>query len=65
MFSTIQIKKETEDKLKHFGQRGESYNDIIERLMNYFDDLDVEELIKDRWKRLQKEKGKYIPLDEV
>lgn len=65
MFSTIQIKKETEDKLKHFGQKGESYDDIIERLMNYFDDLDVEELIEARWKRLQKEKDKYIPLDEV
>ncbi|MGC1122783.1 MAG: antitoxin VapB family protein [Candidatus Methanofastidiosia archaeon] len=65
MFSTIQIRKETKDKLKHFGQKGESYSDIIERLMNYVESLDVEELIEARWERLQKEKNKYIPLSEV
>ncbi|KYK32688.1 MAG: hypothetical protein HXS46_20525 [Theionarchaea archaeon] len=65
MFSTIKIKRETREKLKHFGHKDESYNDIIERLMDYFEELDVEELIEARWKRLQEEKGKYIPLDEV
>jgi predicted CopG family antitoxin len=65
MSTTIQIEKETREKLKHFGHKGESYNDIIERLMNYFEELDVEELIEARWKKLQEEKKKYIPLDEV
>ncbi len=65
MSTTIQIKKDTREKLKHFGHKGESYNDIIERLMNYFEELDVEELIEARWKKLQEEKEKYIPLDEV
>lgn len=65
MSTTIQIKKVTREKLKHFGHKGESYNDIIERLMNYFEELDVEEPIEERWKKLQKEKEKYIPLDEV
>jgi predicted CopG family antitoxin len=46
MLSTIQIKRETKDKLKHFGQKGESYSDIIERLMNYVENLDIEELIE-------------------
>lgn len=65
MFSTIQIKKETKDKLEHFRRKGESYSDIIERLMNYFDDLDVEKLIDARWDRLEKEKSEYIPLNKV
>jgi predicted CopG family antitoxin len=65
MSTTIQIEKKTREKLKHFGHKGESYNDIIERLMSYFEELDVEELIEARWKKLQKEKEKYIPLDEV
>jgi hypothetical protein len=65
MSTTIQIEKKTREKLKHFGHKGESYNDIIERLMSYFEELDVEELIEARWKKLQKEKEKYIQLDEV
>lgn len=65
MSTTIQIEKETREKLKHFGYKGESYNDIIERLISYCEELDVEELIEARWKILQKEKEKYIPLDEV
>ena len=63
MSTTIQIEKKTREKLKHFGHKGESYNDIIERLMSYFEELDVEELIEARWKKLQEEKEKYIPLD--
>ncbi|MBU7029138.1 MAG: hypothetical protein HXS48_19540 [Theionarchaea archaeon] len=65
MSTTIEIRKETQERLKHFGHKGESYDDIIERLMNYSEELDVEELIEARWKKLQKEKEKYIPLDEV
>jgi len=65
MSTTIQIKKETREKLKHFGHKGESYDDIIERLMNYFEELNMEELIEARWEKLQKEKNVYIPLDDV
>jgi hypothetical protein len=65
MSTTIQIEKKTREKLKYFGHKGESYNDIIERLMSYCEELDVGELIEARWKKLQKEKEKYIPLDEI
>ncbi|MGD2248225.1 MAG: CopG family transcriptional regulator [Candidatus Methanofastidiosia archaeon] len=65
MSTTIQTEKETREKLKHFGQKGELYNAIIKRLMNYCEELDVEDLIEAKWKKLQKEKEKYIPLDEV
>jgi predicted CopG family antitoxin len=65
MSTTIQIKKETREKLKHFGHKGESYDDIIGRLMNYCEELNIEELIEARWEKLQKEKNVYIPLDDV
>ncbi|NMG83489.1 MAG: hypothetical protein GIS02_04700 [Methanosarcinales archaeon] len=65
MPTTIQVKNETREKLKWFGHKGESYDNIIERLMNYCEELNVEELIEERWKRLQKEKGQYSPLCEI
>ena len=65
MPTTIQIKKETRERLKQFGHKGESYDNIIENLMDYFHELSVPELIEERWERLQKEKDKYIPLDEI
>ena len=65
MATTIQVKNETREKLKRFGHKGESYDDIIERLMDYLDELNIEYLIEDRWKKLQKEKKQYIPLDEI
>ncbi len=65
MATTIQIEKETREKLKRFGHKGESYDEIIERLMNYCEELDMEEFIEARWERLQEEKDEYISLDEI
>ena len=65
MATTIQIQKNTREKLKRLGHKGESYDDIIERLMSYFEELNVEELIEKRWKKLQEEKEQYLSLDEI
>ena len=65
MATTIQIKEDTREKLKRFGHKGESYDNIIERLMSYFEELNVEKLIEKRWKKLQKEKEQYVSLDEI
>lgn len=65
MATTIQVKKDTREKLKHFGHKGESYDDILKRLMDYCEELDIEEFIEARWKRLQEEKDEYVPLDEI
>ena len=65
MATTIQVKTETREKLKRFGHKGESYDDIIERLMDYLEELNIEDLIDERWQKLQKEKKQYIPLDEI
>jgi len=65
MPTTIQIKKSTREKLKRFGHKGETYDQIIERLTSYFEQLDVEKLIEKRWKKLQEEKKEYVSLDEI
>ncbi len=65
MATTIQIQKNTREKLKRLGHKGESYDNIIERLMSYFEELNVEKLIEERYKILQKEKEKYLSLDEI
>ncbi len=61
MATTIRIKNYTREKLKRFGHEGESYDDIIERLMDCSEELNIEE----RWERLRIEKEQYIPLDEI
>jgi len=65
MPTTIQIKVETREKLKRFGHKGESYDNIIDRLMNYCEELNLEEFIEQRWKRLQKEKDQYVFLEGI
>ncbi len=65
MATTIQVDVETREKLKRFGHKGESYDDIIERLMNYCEELNLEEFIEAKWKRLQEEKDEYVPLEEI
>jgi len=65
MATTIQIKEDTREKLKRFGHKGESYDTIIERLMSYFEELNVQQLIEKRYKKLQEEKEHYISLDKI
>jgi len=65
MPTTIQIDKETREHLKRFGYKSESYSDIIERLMAYCEELDLERMVQERWERLQREKEEYVPLDEI
>lgn len=65
MATTIQIKKDTREKLKRLGHKGESYDTIIDRLVTYFEELDVEQLIEKCWKKLQEEKEQYVSFDEI
>ena len=65
MPTTIQIKVETREKLKRFGHKGESYDNIIDRLMNYCEELNLEDFIEERWQRLQKEKDQYVSLEGI
>lgn len=63
--TTIPIEKETRDRLKRFGMKGETYDEITKRLLTYAEELNLENLIEDRWERLQREKEDYISLEDV
>ncbi len=40
--TTIAIKKETREMLKKYGTKGETYNDIIKRLIREYKKISVE-----------------------
>ena len=65
MSTAIQVDEGVKGRLQLFGREGESYDDILNRLMDSLEELDVEEIIEARWLKLQKEKEDYIPLEDA
>ncbi|ATZ61708.2 MAG: hypothetical protein BME93_00770 [Methanosarcinales archaeon Met12] len=59
--TTIPVDKETRDRLKTFGLKGETYDDIINRMM---EQIEYEKFMERLYRRLE-EKDKFIPLAEV
>ena len=59
--TTILVTKKTREQLKTLGRKGESYEDIITRLLK---EIDRQEFIERQYERL-KEKDKFIPLEDV
>ena len=55
--TTIQLSKETKNKISSFGTKGESYNDILKRIY----DLAVKEQLNEF---LMSDKG-FIPIEEA
>jgi hypothetical protein len=58
--TTIQIEKKTREELKKFGRKDETYNQIINKLIQI---AAIQYLHKDA-KRILKEEG-FVPLDEI
>ena len=58
--TTIAVRAETKEVLRHLGEKGESYDQIIRRLVKKaaFKELD------DRWNRILEE-DEFIALDEL
>ncbi|MFP4185700.1 MAG: hypothetical protein ACLFSM_05785 [Thermoplasmata archaeon] len=62
--TTIAIKEETKSELKNLGRKGESYDEIVERLLK----LSEEELetIKEVYRRIDEtDREEYVDLAEV
>jgi hypothetical protein len=59
--TTIPVSKDVRDRLKQYGMKGETYNDILKRLM---DEVDYESFMERQYKRLG-EKEKFVSLDEI
>jgi len=47
MNTTISISKETREKIKEFGQKGETYDDILERLYASAKERQLQDLLFD------------------
>ncbi len=58
--TTIAVSKDTKEMLRHFGEKGESYDHIIRKLIK---EASWEELDK-RWNKILAE-DEFIPLDEL
>jgi hypothetical protein len=65
MSATIHINEGIKDRLKLLARNGETDAELLQRLIRYVEEMDLEEIIEARWERLQKEKADYIPLEEV
>lgn len=61
MATTVALSENTRDKLKSFGRKGDTYDDIIRRMMEIVD----RELYLDEVYRRLEEKEKFVPLDEL
>lgn len=59
--TTIPVSKGTRDKLKSLGIKGETYDEIIARLM----EVARYEEFMERQYALLKEKDKFVPLDAI
>ena len=59
--TTIPVTKDVRDRLKQYGMKGETYSDILKRLMN---EVDYETFMERQYKKLE-EKEKFVSLDEV
>ncbi|WP_292467285.1 hypothetical protein [Methanolobus sp.] len=59
--TTIPTTKVVRDRLKSYGQKGETYSDILMRMM---DSLDKEEFMDRMYRRLE-EKDQFVSLDEI
>ena len=59
--TTIPVTKEVRDMLKSYGTKGETYDNILRRIMKQ---VDIEDFMERQYKRLQ-EKDKFVSLDEI
>jgi hypothetical protein len=59
--TTIPVRKDTKDRLKSLGLKGQTYDDIISQLVEH---VEYEEFMEKQYKRL-KEKTKFVSLDAI
>jgi hypothetical protein len=65
MGATIHVNEDIMVRLKLLARDSETEDEVLQRLIKYFEEADLEDIIEARWERLQKEKAEYIPLEEV
>lgn len=58
--TTIPLSKETRDLLKRYGQKGETYDELIRRLLEMAEQIEFA-----RRQRRILEEEEFVPLDQV
>jgi hypothetical protein len=61
MTTTIPVEKETRGRLRSFGRKGETYDQVLRRLMTL---AEYEEFMMRQYERL-KDKNAFVSLDEI
>jgi hypothetical protein len=61
MTTTIPVEKETRDRLRSFGRKGETYDQVLQRLMTL---AEYEGFMTRQYERL-KDKSAFVALDEI
>ena len=61
MVTTILVEKETRERLRSFGKKGETYDEILRRRMAL---AEYEEFMEKQYERLE-DKDAFISLDEI
>ena len=59
------MNEDIKTRLKLLARGSETEDEVLQRLIRYYEEADLEEIIEARWERLQKEKADYISLEEV
>ena len=59
--TTIPVEKETRDRLRSLGKKGETYDEILKRLMSV---AEYEEFMERQYERLKDRKA-FVSLDEL
>lgn len=62
--TTISIDTDVRDRLKRCGAKNESYNSILERLLDLYEEFDLEQYIEKQYQKLKEDKEKFIPLEQ-
>ena len=65
MGATFHVNEDIKIRLKLLARGSETEDEVLQRLIRYYEEAYLEEIIEARWERLQKEKADFIPLDEV
>jgi len=61
MITTIPLEKETRDRIKSLGRKGETYDQILKRLISL---AEYEGFMERQYERLR-DKESFVPLDEI
>ena len=61
MITTIPLEKETRERLRSLGRKGETYDQVLKRLISI---AEYEEFMTRQYERL-KDKNAFVSLDEI